>query len=127
MAIKQTVIADTNNNQLNSSTEESILILRKIVKLLESNATTDSQQRQKIEISPYDLAAPTYYTGTVLSANNYGASLNGYPTGNNYSTIGVTFGTNVASSNPAYDSRWMLFDMAHQAYSKGIRKGLKCS
>ena len=111
MAIKQTQIVDTTGNPVNSSSEESVLLLRRIAKLLESNGVVDATGRQRCVLDTLDLT----------SASAGGSLLNMVITGG---SANITFGPN-GNNNYASDSSWFLVDVARYSYASGIRTSLK--
>ena len=104
---------DTNLNQVNSSTEESILLLRRIAKLLESQAVTSSSNRQKVQFFDYEMGSAPQRIAVSTISNFY----------NKYSVMGIVFGPAGLTSLFGYDSRWFLFDIAANSYS-GMRSAL---
>ena len=91
----QTKITDSNGNIINPVTEESILLLRRIVKQLEASATQDSNNRQIVNVA----------TGTISTVSTVS-------TVTNMSTL-----SNV-------DARFLLIDTARNAYANSIRSKL---
>ncbi len=87
-------VKDTTNTQINPATDESILYLRRMVKLMESQAVVDSQMRQRIVVDI--MPSVTITSGTVTTLNQI---------------AGV-------------DSRWQILDWSRQAYNSGIRGNL---
>lgn len=89
------------------SIDEQIILLRRVVKLLESQAAVDPQQRQRITID-------NITTGTTL------------PTVSTVSTVSsVTSVTNIAAINGW--NQQMFVDPARTAYNTGIRRWLSFS
>jgi hypothetical protein len=84
------------NNQL--ATEESLILLRRIVKLLESNAVVDSANRQRMVVE----ALPTLASVTTVST---------------VSNIGTVAGHGLQQ----------FVDIARNAYANGIRSKLNFS
>ena|ERR1035437_5441252 len=124
MAIKQVSTVDSNSTSNNLASEESILLLRKIVKLLESNAATDNTNRQKVSLNLYDSLGITGLVGSPNSFSNVDSLLfvtNSTPGENRYSVFTGTFGPN------NLDSRYVLFDFARNSYANNARMGLKWS
>lgn len=97
-------------------------LLRRIVKLLESNATVDSSNRQRITID----AAPASVTTTLASttvASSLTAQLgNSYPSSTNPYTL-TSLGALVVSEFPV-DQRWRIADAARNTFAAGIRSKL---
>jgi hypothetical protein len=106
--VKQT---DENGNIINPATEESIILLRRMVKLLESQNATDIGNRQRVSIDAGTL--PTVTTvGTVSSI-----------TGGTITTVSaVTSVTNQVAMAGA-DQRQFI-DVSRTNYNTGIRSKL---
>ena len=125
----QTKITNSNGTTINPATEESVLLLRKVVKLLESNATIDPKQRQKVVVeaigtnntTPTELNAAIPVTiGAAISANSTAVA-----SAVNMGNVVVQFGA--ASTASGIDSRFAMIDTARTAYATGIRSNLKWS
>ena len=96
-------IKDTTNTQVNPATDDSIVYLRRIVRLMESQAVVDVANRQRISLD----AAPATVTvtGTV--------------------TANVAAGTNVIGGVTIDgQGRQQFTEIARQAYNSGIRSNL---
>jgi hypothetical protein len=110
--LEKTKVVDEKNEVVNPASEESNVLLRRIVKLLESQAAVDPQQRQRITIDAGTLPAVTTVT-TVTGVTT------------------VTTVTTVASvTNLAGMFGWnqqILSDPARNAYNTGIRSQLTFS
>jgi len=102
MAQKNVLVLDTTKTQVNPSTEESMMMLRRIVKLLESSGTIDGNQRQRVAVE----VMPSI---TVSSA----------PTTTVSGTITVG-----ASTLAPVDQRYEMVDRARMSYDIGIRNRL---
>ena len=105
---EQTNITNDNGTIVNPATEEQIVLLRRIVKLLESQATVDIANRQRIAIDAITagVSLPTVAAVTAIT--------NALPAGAN--TIGnVTVGS--------MDHKQFI-DVARTAYNTGIRSKL---
>lgn len=98
-------VKDTTDTQINPATDESILYLRRIVKLMESQAVVDSQMRQRVTV---DVMPTTTVTGTI-TANIGTGTLSAITTLNQIAGV---------------DSRWQIIDWSRQAYNSGIRGNL---
>jgi hypothetical protein len=96
-----------------ASSSDSLIILRRIAKLLESNATVDVANRQKIV-----LEGLTTYVGTAAA---------GVPVGNQI-TGGAPNSTTNISYAPVWvgpvDQRFVLMDQGRNTYANGIRSNL---
>lgn len=91
-------IKDSNDVRINPAQDDSIVLLRRMVKIMESQAVVDSQMRQRVAV---DIMPTTTVTGT------------------------VTVGTITSLSQLAgVDSRWQIIDWSRQAYNSGIRGNL---
>lgn len=100
-------VKDTTDTQINPATDESILYLRRIVKLMESQAVVDNQMRQRVSVD-------------VMPTINISA-------GQTFTSVGtISSVTAVTSLNQiaGVDSRWQIIDWSRQAYNSGIRGNL---
>jgi hypothetical protein len=87
-------ILNASGNTINPATEEAIILLRRMVKLMEPLAVQDSQQRQRVTVD-----API---ATVTTVNGVG---------------------NIAAYG-GVDPRFQFIDAARMAYATGIRNNL---
>ena len=102
-------LKDTTSTQVNPSTDDSLTYLRRIVKLMESQAVVDAGQRQRITLDAVT-------AGVALPAVT--AITNALPTGAN--VIGsLTNLTTLAGQN-----QMMYSDPARNAYANGVRQNL---
>jgi len=85
---------------VNPAQDETVILLRRLVKIMESQAVVDNQMRQRVTV---DVMPTTTITGTVTTSLATITSLN--------QLAGV-------------DSRWQLIDWSRQAYNSGIRSNL---
>ena len=127
-------LVDGSGNQADSATPEDILLLRRVVKLLESQAVTDPRFRQIVTlgaIKASEASAPTELAGTMPVSGTV--------------TIGtsLTLGSQVPTANPPYaalgtqnvvpvaetpvDQRWRVAEDSHISYQLGIRSHLSFS
>lgn len=91
-------IKDSSDVRINPVQDDTVVLLRRVVKLMESQAVVDSQMRQRVTV---DIMPTTTVTGT------------------------VTVGTITSLSQLAgVDSRWQIIDWSRQAYNSGIRAHL---
>lgn len=104
-----TNVADERKNLVNPSSEEAIILLRRMVKILENQQAVDPQQRQRVTVDAITgsltLAAVTT-VGTVSS---------------------ITAGTITTVGNIGTMAGWnqqMFADPARTAYNTGIRQQL---
>jgi hypothetical protein len=96
-----TQIKDATSTIINPATDESVLYLRRIVKLMESQAVVDNQMRQRVTV---DVMPTTTVTGTV--------------------TVGSITTLTSLNQIAGVDSRWQIIDWSRQAYNSGIRGNL---
>lgn len=94
-------LQDASGNTINAAQDETLVMLRRLVKLAETLAVTDSTQRQRINVETGTLAAVTTVT-TVSTVSNL-ATMQGV------------------------DTRWHFVDTARNAYANGIRSKLEFS
>lgn len=98
-------VKDTTNTQVNPATDDSIVYLRRIVKLMESQAVVDSANRQRVTIDSI--------TGSLTLTTLTGIT-NALPAGTNLMG-GVTIDG---------QGRQQFTEIARQAYNSGIRSNL---
>jgi hypothetical protein len=118
---------DSSGNASNIANEESIILLRRICKLLESNAVTDSSLRQKMAVESIissAIASGAIASGAIASgalasgsiaagAITTGAFASGAYSGNAV----IQFGAQGTSNAAGVDSRFFMMDMARTAYN----------
>jgi hypothetical protein len=104
---ERTNIIDERSNVVNPASEESIILLRRIAKLLESTAATDPQQRQRITLDTITagVALPTVTAVTTVAT-----------------VSAVTAVTNIAGMLGW--NQQSFADPARTAYNTGIRSQL---
>lgn len=91
-------LKDSSDVRIDPVQDDTVVLLRRVVKLMESQAVVDSQMRQRVTV---DIMPTTTVTGT------------------------VTVGTITSLSQLAgVDSRWQIIDWSRQAYNSGIRAHL---
>jgi predicted RNA-binding protein Jag len=105
-------LKDTNSVQINPVSEESILYLRRMVKMMESQAVVDNQMRQRV-VAEQATAANLNATVTQATAANLNATVTG-------TLAAVTTLNQIAG----VDARWQILDWSRQAYNSGIRANL---
>lgn len=94
---EQTKITDSSGTLINPVQDESVILLRRITKLLEASATADSSQRQRVVVE-----------GTATTSGSI-------------STVTtVTSMTGLAG----VDARYLFIDTARNTYANGIRTNL---
>lgn len=106
-----TRISDSTGNNINPATDESIILLRRVVKLLESNAVVDLANRQRITID--SIGPATGITTTIPVSGTVTAT--------------VSSCTIAAGGVFPVDQRWEIVDRATTAYNLGIRSKLTFS
>lgn len=95
-------LQDSSNNIINPATDENLILLRRILRQIDSLAVVDSAQRQKV----------------TLDAITGGLTLGAITTVTTVSTV-----TNVATLG-AVDARYLYIDTARNAYANGVRNNL---
>jgi hypothetical protein len=123
--VKDTLVSTTIQNQTNTSSEESIL-LRRIVKLLESNAVVDIQNRQKITLDT--ITTNSGGTGLNITGLSSGA---GVPSPNAPTANAPIQQTGSSNWQPVWigpvDQRFQIMDAARLTYANSIRNNLTFS
>lgn len=116
----QTRITNADGTAINPAQDESVILLRRIAKLLESSAVTDSSQRQRVVVEQATAASlNTTVAGTVaVSSSVAGASTA------NIGQVVVGYGGQAVAAANIIDSRFQLIDIARNAYANGIRTNL---
>ena len=104
-------IKDTTSTQINPSTEDGVVYLRRIVKLMESQAVVDNANRQRITID--SLGTGTAVTTTVPVSGTVTATV-----------AGATVTTVTNMTTLAGQNQQMFQDQARTAYATGIRQNL---
>jgi hypothetical protein len=90
-------IKDSSDVRINPVQDDTVVLLRRVVKLMESQAVVDSQMRQRVVVD----------TGAIVVSGS------------------VTVATITSLSQLAgVDSRWQIIDWSRQAYNSGIRAHL---
>lgn len=107
-------IKDATNTQVNPATDDAIVYLRRMVKLMESQETVDGANRQRVTVDmfPGNVATlPTYTAGATL------------PTVTTVTTVSAV--TSVANMvTLAGQNQQMYQDVARNSYANGIRQNL---
>jgi hypothetical protein len=96
--LNRTKLTDDTGVVVNPASDDTVILLRRIVKLLESNAVVDVNNRQKVAV---EVMPTTTVTGTVTVST--------------ITSVGQLAGV---------DSRFQIIDWARQAYNSGIRSNL---
>jgi hypothetical protein len=116
------------DNDSTPSSDESNALLRRIIKLLESQATVDASNRQKVVVDGFNGGANGYAnTVGVTSPGDAGGCLanNGnlaYNVSPNPFAIGLTRFVNIFEG--PVDQRWRIINESRAAYAVGIRNNL---
>lgn len=107
---------DTTSTQVNPSTDDSLQYLRRIVKLMESQAVVDSGNRQRITLDSIG-------TGTAVTTT---VPISGSVTASGTVTANLAAGSNAVGSITAIDgyNHQMFQDFAKTAFATGIRNNL---
>lgn len=106
-AISGTVgVQDTSNTQVNPATEDSIILLRRILKQVDSLGVVDSAQRQKVTVE-----GATITSGTITTVSTVTTCAT------------VTSATNLVALG-GVDGRYLHIDTARNASANGIRANL---
>lgn len=98
----RTKLTDTESNLINPVQDETVILLRRLVKVMESQAVVDNQMRQRVVV---DVMPTTAVSGSLTSAGTVST---------------VTSLSQIAG----VDSRWQIIDWSRQAYNSGIRNNL---
>jgi hypothetical protein len=112
---EQTSVTNQDKAVINPSTEEAVILLRRLVKFFETQSATDSAQRQRITV---DAITGSLTLATITTVSAVTAITNALPAGTN--AIG-------AITNIALQFGWnqqMFADPARTAYNTGIRQHL---
>lgn len=91
-------LKNSSDVRIDPAQDDSVILLRRMVKLMESQAVVDSQMRQRVTV---DIMPTTTVTGTVTVGS--------------ITSLGQLAGV---------DSRWQIIDWSRQAYNSGIRANL---
>lgn len=104
-------IKDTTNTIINPSTDDSVILLRRIVKLMESQATVDLGNRQRV---------------TIDSLGSLGATM---PVSGSLTTAGTVSTVSTVSAITTFlgQNQQAFQDVARNAYANGIRNNLTFS
>ena len=110
-------VKDTTATQINPATEDSLVLLRRIAKIMESQASADSANRQRITID--SLGTSTAITNTIPVSGTVTATVS------STTITSISAGTtNIGSVNLDGQGHQMFQDFAKTAYATGIRNQL---
>ena len=112
-------VRDTTNTQINPATDDAVVYLRRIVKLMESQAVVDSGNRQRITLD--SIGANTAITTTLpVTVSGTVATTLASTT-----VTSISAGTNIIGGVTIDgQGRQMFTEAARQAYNSGIRSNL---
>ena len=104
-----------NNSRL--STDDAIVLLRRLLEVCEPLATQDSANRQKVTVDSFTagLALPTVTTVTGVTT---------VTTVTTVSTVTTCAAVTTLNQIAGYPAQWNLIDQARNAYANGIRSKL---
>lgn len=100
-------LVNTDGQQINPATEETVMYLKKLVELLQPLSTQDSNQRLRVSVDAGTIT-------TVSSITNYGAS----------ATLPIVTTVNQLAG---VDARYLQVDTARLLYTQHIRNKLNFS
>lgn len=115
-------LKDSSGALTNPASEESILLLRRIAKLLECLAVVDTNNVQRINISAGGIAT----MGQNISGSSAGTPAPNYAQASAPTTTTSTTYWQHVWTGPV-DQRWQIIDAATVAYNQGIRSKLSFS
>ena len=100
--------------------DETPILLRKLIKILESVATVDLKTRQKVVVEAIGNSSgtPTELAATIPVANTPVAGAI------NMGNVVIQFGAQATAAAVGVDSRFFMMDTARNAYANGIRANL---
>lgn len=113
-------LKDTSDVRINPAQDDSIILLRRVVKLMESQAVVDNQMRQRVTLDAIGVGTPTALATTIPISGSL-------TTAGTVSTVTtVTTVATVTSLNQlaGVDARWQIIDWARQVYNSGMRRNL---
>lgn len=113
---ESTNLKDSSGSIVNPASEDSIVLLRRIMKLLEAQAAVDPQQRQRVTID-------NMTSGLTLTTVSGVTTVSTVTTVSAVTTVStVSSVTNIAALNGW--NQQMFVDPARNAYNTGIRERL---
>lgn len=123
------ILRDSIGAMVNPASEESNLLLRRILKVLESNSIVDNKQRQKVVIDAVgnsNSPASTEVGSALPITGNMGTAITA---GGSTITLSPTLGTVVYQAvwEGPVDQRWRVTEDSHVSYQLGIRSKLAFS
>jgi hypothetical protein len=112
--LNQVNTINEKGNIVNPATEEAVILLRRMVKILENQASTDTAQRQRFTL---DSITAGLTLGTVSTVTAVTGITNALPAGTN----------NIGSINLAGQDQKQFIDISRTNYNTGIRSKLTFS
>lgn len=112
-----TRVKDSNGNLINPAENEQIILLRRLIKLIESQSAADQANRQRVTIDAISAALTLATVTTVTTVAAVTAITNALPAGTN----------NIGSVNLAGQDQKQFIDISRTNYNTGIRRALTFS
>lgn len=109
-----TKIKDSAGNIINPVEEEQIILLRRLIKLIESQSATDGANRQRIILDAIAASLTLATITTVGTVSAVTAITNALPAGTN----------NIGSVNLSGQDQKQFIDVSRTNYNTGIRSRL---
>ena len=126
--LKNLFVQNTAGNTINPATEESLKILRQILKYTESLGYTDPYRRLKLVVDDY-----TGNISGVIQAPGSGVQTSPIAISSAGGTVNASLGGNSvigylgAGGTPVFDIKWITWDTMNTAYNNTIRSHLTFS
>lgn len=122
----QTKITNVAGTPINPTTDEGVVLLRRIVKLLEASAVTDAKTRQKVVVEAIGTnnSTPTEINATVPVSGSVSATTTPAASAINMGNVVIQYGAQATAAGSGVDSRFSMIDTSRNAYANGIRKSL---
>jgi hypothetical protein len=122
----RTTIANSANAVIDPASEESVILLRRIVKLLEVSSTSDFRSRQKVVVEAIgtNTGIPTELNTSLPVSGTVAANTTAVASTVNMGQVVVGFGGQATAATNIIDSRFSMIDTARNTYALGIRSNL---
>lgn len=117
MAQKKVLPLNTDGVQINPATEEALMLLRRLCRILEPIATQDTSYRQRVVVD----STASFYIGSGV------ASSTGYVTPMAMPPANTAIGAFIHEVNNPIDQRWEFAERARIAYATQIRANISFS
>lgn len=117
---EQTKITNAAGTAINPVQDETVILLRRIAKLLESSAVTDSSQRQRVVVEQTTAANLNVTASGTVNSTAVATTVN-------MGQVVVGFGGQAVAAANIVDSRFQLIDIARNSYANCIRSKLTWS